>query len=67
MFAGQGECDLRGGVCDFAEDVEENFWREGEEACWNGVAVIGLLECLMRHEYTPMSEKGSYWSILLLG
>ena len=54
-------------MCDFGEYVKEDFWREGEEACWNGVAVIGLLECLMRHEYTPMSEKGSYWSILLLG
>ena len=33
-------------MCDFAEDVEEDFWWEGEEACWDGGVVIGLVECL---------------------
>jgi hypothetical protein len=66
LFAGQGESDLRWGMCDFDEDVEEDFWWEGEEACWDGEVVIGLLECLMRFEYTSISEEGGDGSILLL-
>ena len=33
-------------MCDFAEDVEEDFWWEGEEAAWDGGVVIGLVEYL---------------------
>jgi hypothetical protein len=67
LFAGQGESDLRWGMSDFDENVEEDFWWEGEEACWDGGVVIGLLECLMelsilRHQNGEDTAAYFFWN-----